>query len=141
MYPAEWCFEFDRTKCCWFRWLFHDTPYLHSVLFMVSAFQDLVNQKATSTGKNETRGFNFSPQTQQLLRRTIELLQERIQDREQQVSDTTVAVVTTLAMMADASGDGTACKAHVAGLKKIVKIRGGLRGFDDNRQIQIKICR
>ncbi|CAM1500427.1 Fc.00g095890.m01.CDS01 [Cosmosporella sp. VM-42] len=141
MYPAEWCFEFDRTKVCWFRWLLHDAAYLHSVLFMVSAFQDLMDLRMAGTGRHETWDLNFSPHTQYRLRKTIQLLQERIQDHEQQLSDTTTAIIMTLAMMADASGDVEACQMHVAGLKKLVRMRGGLQGFEDNRQMQIKICR
>ncbi|KAF7562245.1 hypothetical protein G7046_g1892 [Stylonectria norvegica] len=139
LYPIEWCFEFDHTSVCWFRWLLEDKMYLHSVLFMVSAFQDLSRHKRAKGRKDDA--VKFSPQTQECLRRTIQLLREKIQHADTQIEDTTTAVVMTLAMTADAAGDKQASEAHVAGLKKMIKMRGGLPGFQDNRQMQIKICR
>lgn len=141
LYPAELCFEWDQAKVCWFRWLLIDPAYLESVLFMVSGFQDLVDLKVSGPHSSGTWNFSYSNRTQWHLRKTLKLLQEKIQDHNTQLSDSTLAVVTTLAMMADASGDTLACQTHVAGLKKMVKIRGGLRGFESNRQIQIKLCR
>ena len=108
---------------------------------MVSAFQDLIDLKTLGIDQNGALTLSYSKQTQFHLRKTLQLLQDRIENRDTQVSDSTLAVVTTLAMMADASGDVPACRTHVAGLKKMVKMRGGLRGFKDNRQIQIKLCR
>ncbi|KPM35151.1 hypothetical protein AK830_g11423 [Neonectria ditissima] len=141
MYPVEWCFQYDRTKVCWFRWLLEDNTYLQSVLFMVSAFQDLVAMQIAASGSHVSWSGNFSPQTQRRLRSTIRLLQEKIQDRETQLEDTTMSVVTTLAMLADASSDTAAFEAHVTGLKEMVRMRGGLAAFNHNRQLQIKLCR
>jgi hypothetical protein len=141
LYPAELCFEWDQDKVCWFRWLLSDTAYLESVLFMVSGFQDLVDSKASGSNSEGAWNLSYSNRTQYHLRKTLQLLQEKIQETDTQLSDSTLAVVTTLAMMADASGDASACQTHVAGLKKMVKMRGGLRGFEGNRQIQIKLCR
>ncbi|KAK7426260.1 hypothetical protein QQZ08_007290 [Neonectria magnoliae] len=141
MYPVEWCFQYDRTKVCWFRWLLEDNTYLQSVLFMVSAFQDLVTMQIAAGGSHTCWSGNFSPQTQTRLRHTIRLLQEKIQDRERQLEDTTMSVVTMLAMLADATSDAAAFKAHVTGLKEMVRMRGGLAAFNHNRQLQIKLCR
>ncbi|KAM5352860.1 hypothetical protein ACJ41O_005582 [Fusarium nematophilum] len=143
LYPAEWCFDHDRTKVCWFRWLLQDAAYLHSILFMVSAFQDLIAAQGSSGRDNFELGFasGFSAQTRDRLRRTIQLLQDKLQDREKQIEDTTASVVITLAMMADVAEDAAAFEAHSKGLRQIVRMRGGLEGFKDNRQIQIKLCR
>lgn len=149
MYPVEWCFEFDREKTCWFRWLYDDEAYLQSVLFVVSAFQDLMRQQQVvgdalikgGDGGGGTLARHFSPQTQGFLRRTIQLLQERIQDQARQLEDTTAAVIVSLALMADAVRDVEACEMHMAGLRKLVRLKGGLRAYDDNKQMQVKICR
>ncbi|KAJ4311630.1 hypothetical protein N0V84_010344 [Fusarium piperis] len=143
LYPVEWCFESDQTKVCWFRWLLQDAAYLHSVLFMVSAFQDLFNMRTTKGHKSSDSGWgiSFSSETRSRLRETIKLLQYKIDDREKQVEDATAAVVIQLAVMADAMEDVDAFEAHSNGLRNIVRLRGGLEAFNDNRQLQIKLCR
>ncbi|KAF7539468.1 hypothetical protein G7Z17_g12418 [Cylindrodendrum hubeiense] len=138
MYPVEWCFQYDPEKVCWFRWLLEDHTYLQSVLFMVSAFQDHID----TVNDNHVGGLRgFSARTQSRFKNTIQLLQEKIQDHETQIEDTTVSVVATLAMVADAAGDAAGFKAHVIGLKEMVRLRGGLGGLNHNRQLQIKLCR
>lgn len=143
MYPAEWCFDPDVEKVCWFRWLLEDPAYLHCICFMVSAFQDLINmQSLLGRGKYETGwGGEFSASTRNRLRHTIKLLQERLQDPAKQVEDATTATIISLAMMADAMEDAQAFEAHSNGLRRIVKMRGGLQGYTHNRQLQIKLCR
>ncbi|KAF4977655.1 hypothetical protein FZEAL_5845 [Fusarium zealandicum] len=141
-YPAEWCFDPDRTKVCWFRWLLQDATYLHSVLFMVSAFQDLLARRSSGEGDDIELGeFRFSPETHRHLRKTIHLLQDKIQDGQRQLEDTTASAIIALAMMADTVGDAQAFEAHSKGLRDIIKMRGGLQGFKHNRQVQIKLCR
>ncbi|KAG5782483.1 hypothetical protein H9Q73_003853 [Fusarium xylarioides] len=143
LYPAEWCFDPDREKVCWFRWLLEDPAYLHCICFMVSAFQDLINmQSLLGRGKYDTGwGGEFSASTRNRLRHTIKLLQERLKDPAKQVEDATTATIISLAMMADAMEDVEAFEAHSNGLRRIVKMRGGLQGYTHNRQLQIKLCR
>ncbi|KAH8673123.1 hypothetical protein BGZ61DRAFT_536689 [Ilyonectria robusta] len=141
MYPVEWCCQRDHTKVCWFRWLLEDPAYLQSVLFMVSAFQDFVDLRAAANGGHvNCSGGGFSARTQSRLRQSIRLLQGKIQDRETQIEDTTISVVATLAMVADAAGDVVGFKAHARGLSDMVRMRGGLASLDHNRQLQIKLC-
>ncbi|KAJ4265363.1 hypothetical protein NW762_004651 [Fusarium torreyae] len=143
LYPAEWCFDTDREKACWFRWLLEDPAYLHSILFSVSAFQDLIMRRTQKGDGNDDAGWGgeFSHSTRNRLRQTIKLLQDKIHDREKQLEDTTSAVIIMLAMMADAMEDAQAFEAHSNGLRRIVRMRGGLEGYNNNRQLQIKLCR
>ncbi|KAF4448314.1 hypothetical protein F53441_8253 [Fusarium austroafricanum] len=143
LYPAEWCFDSDREKVCWFRWLLEDPAYLHCICFMVSAFQDLVKMQSLLWRGNYDSGWGegFSPATRNRLRHTIKLLQERLQDPKKQLEDTTTATIISLAMMADAMEDTQAFEAHSNGLRRIVKLRGGLQAYRHNRQLQIKLCR
>lgn len=141
MYPLEWCSKFDPAKVCWFYWMYHDSAYLHSLLFTVSAFQDLVACGGVDVSKGGNLSSVFSKRTQVHLRRTFELLQEKLQDPEKQLEDVTAATVISLAMMADAIGDTAACEMHVSGLKEMVRLRGGIKALSHNRQLQIKICR
>ncbi|KAF5659809.1 hypothetical protein FHETE_9263 [Fusarium heterosporum] len=143
LYPAEWCFDSDQQKACWFRWLLEDAAYLHGVCFMVSAFQDIVKTQSSLGPGEYDKGWGeeFSPQTRGRLRHTIRHLQENLQDPKRQLEDTTVATVISLAMMADAMEDTQAFEAHSSGLRRIVNLRGGLQGYSHNRQLQIKLCR
>ncbi|KAH7148290.1 hypothetical protein EDB81DRAFT_932647 [Dactylonectria macrodidyma] len=141
MYPIEWCFQQDHTKACWFRWLLEDHAYLQSVLFMVSAFQDLIDARVTARDSDVSGPRRFSRRTRSHLGHAIRLLQEKIQDRERQIEDTTMSAVCTLAMVADAAGDSVGFEAHVGGLKNMVRMRGGLVGLEHNKQLQMKLCR
>lgn len=69
------------------------------------------------------------------------LLQDKLQTPEKQLEDTTTATIISLAMMADAMEDGQAFEAHSNGLRRIVRMRGGLQAYTHNRQLQIKLCR
>lgn len=83
----------------------------------------------------------FSPSTRNRLRYTIKLLQDKLHDPKKQLEDTTTATIISLAMMADAMEDTQAFEAHSNGLRRIVRMRGGLQGYTHNRQLQIKLCR
>lgn len=96
---------------------------------MVSAFQDLVKR------------VDWSVETRKRLRHTIMLLQDKLQDPKKQLEDTTTATIISLAMMADAMEDVQAFEAHSNGLRRIVRMRGGLQAYTHNRQLQIKLCR
>ncbi|KAH6884820.1 hypothetical protein B0T10DRAFT_96952 [Thelonectria olida] len=141
MYPVEWCFQADPAKVCWFRWLLEDAGYLNAVFFIVSAFQDLLTMEAKARAPGIPWSQGFSPRTRTYLRQTIQKLQENLDDSERQLRDTTASTVISLALVADAAGDTRAFEAHMGGLKQMVKMRGGLRGFHNNKQLQVKLCR
>jgi hypothetical protein len=107
---------------------------------MVSAYQDLI--AARGRGKhNEGWGGECSTSTRNRLRHTIRLLQDRLEDPKKQMDDTTTATIISLATMADAMDDAHAFEAHSNGLRRIVRMRGGLQAYTHNRQLQIKLCR
>lgn len=143
MYPVEWCFSPDSTQSCWFQWLFVDLAYYYSCLFVVSSLQDLYRaiQQPALVSPSSDESKKFSQQTARYLWRTIELLQKRLENPESQLEDVTVATVVSLAMAADAAGDVEGTKAHVNGLKRMVRMRGGIKGMMSNRHVLTKICR
>jgi hypothetical protein len=145
MYPLEWCVDQHVSNLCWFYWACTDTVYLHSLLFAVSAFHDLLgvtlNNSLSPARRGDLTSYYFSARTLRHLRRTMQLLQERLQDSTRQLEDATASVVITLAMMADVVGDSEASKAHVNGLKEMVRLRGGMKSMESNRDVQLKLCR
>lgn len=143
MYPVEWCFRPDVNANCWFQWVFQDMAYYFSVLFVASSFQDIhaATQRPATSGPGTDLSRRLSPRTTYYLRRTIGLLQKRLEDPSLSVEDVSIATVVSLAMVADASGDEDGARAHVSGLKQMVRMRGGVKGMMSNRHVLSKICR
>lgn len=141
MYPANWCVESDNFNWRFFRWLFEAESYLQSILFSVSAFQDILSFKSTKGLNSSSTAIEFSSETRCYLGNTIILLNKQLQDCHMQLHDSTVAVVISLAMIADAMGDTNACKTHIKGLSQMIRARGGLGAFKNNGHVQMKICR
>ncbi|KAL6787316.1 hypothetical protein J3E68DRAFT_165098 [Trichoderma sp. SZMC 28012] len=141
MYPANWCVESDNFNWRFFRWLFEAESYLQSILFSVSAFQDILSFKSAKGLNSSSTAIEFSSETRCYLGNTISLLNKQLQDCHMQLHDSTVAVVISLAMIADAMGDTNACKTHIKGLNQMIRARGGLGAFRSNGHVQMKICR
>ncbi|KAI1842911.1 hypothetical protein JX266_010929 [Neoarthrinium moseri] len=129
MYPVELCVDFDLSRSLWFQWVFSDLAYLYCVLFGASAMEDyMMNESSSSL-------------TLSHLRSTIKNLNANLSDTVLSQCDSTVAVIITLAMVAGMFDDQASALAHVAGLKRIVQLRGGLDGFRHNAKLHIKIGR
>ncbi|TDZ40385.1 hypothetical protein C8035_v004139 [Colletotrichum spinosum] len=129
MYPVEWCVRFDVSKTPWFYWLLSDPAYLHSVLFTVAMLHDSV------------RGHKLSKKTSYHIGKTLSLLNKNIARTETALSDSTLATIVSMCMVAEAYGDHEAAAAHIAGLRRIVELRGGLGALRHNLQLHVKICR
>ncbi|KAH7322685.1 hypothetical protein B0I35DRAFT_185908 [Stachybotrys elegans] len=143
LYPLDLCTSIPDSEDYWFRWLLEDPAYLNSALFNVSIFHDIIARRSLKPSQVEIANVHqlFSPRSWRYLRRTIKLLQERIEDKSTQAKDSTAAVVVSLAMTAELVGDDKAFNIHVEGLKNMVRMRGGLDTFPINSKMQIKICR
>jgi hypothetical protein len=74
-------------------------------------------------------------------RKTLTLLNEQLSKPTNQLNDSTITVVVSLAVMSDAMGDFEALKAHIAGLRQMIRLRGGMNAFRNNAQLYIKIGR
>lgn len=57
------------------------------------------------------------------------------------MSDVTVAAVIILGLVSGISNDSAAISAHAAGLREIVRRRGGLDSFVHNPQLQVGMNR
>ena len=117
------------SKTAWFHWLSLDVAYLQSILLSASAINDFIMQRP------------FAKTTYFHLKKTIAFLNKRLSDSAVSLQDSTVAVAITLAGSADISGDYAAARAHIEGLKQMVRLRGGLEGFRDDTKLRIKIRR
>ncbi|KAF9878164.1 hypothetical protein CkaCkLH20_04202 [Colletotrichum karsti] len=129
MYPVEWCVRFDASKTPWFFWLMMDPAYLHSTLFTVALLNDWV------------RGTKRSKKTNYHIGKTLKYLNQNLANKDTAVADSTVATIVTVSIVAELFGDHASSTAHVAGLRQIVKLRGGVDSFQHNLQLYAKTCR
>ncbi|KAK4565979.1 hypothetical protein LTR86_003828 [Recurvomyces mirabilis] len=112
-YPIELCVDFKTVEGAYIPWLFTDQAFVSSVLFSSSAMYDFL------------RGRQLTTATLYRLRQTIVLLNARLAWPESQCSDSTLYIVITLAMLAAMFGEKSAAAKHLAGLSRIVELRGG----------------
>lgn len=129
-YPVQFCTYSDASVQTWFQWLLCDAAYLESALMGMSAMDDFFH------GRSRPSKLTISH-----LKATITLLNSRLSDPELCLADSTVAVVMGLAELSGYLYDDAATKAHLAGFQQMVRLRGGISGFQENTKLQIKIGR
>lgn len=129
LHPIELCVMFDMKNSIWVEYLAIDALYCHSVLWTTQAYFDWL--KGSERSHVQTQHTNA----------TLVLLQQRLIDRQRATSDVTICVVVCLVMMTALAGDLESSRKHMAGLQKMVELRGGVRAFMENGHIQVKICR
>ncbi|OIW26042.1 hypothetical protein CONLIGDRAFT_516779 [Coniochaeta ligniaria NRRL 30616] len=127
IYPVELCIDFDLGQSNGIRWMFEDTTYLHYILYFSSAIDDAFRSRPPS----KTTYYHMG--------RTITSLNEKLARSE--LHDSTVAVVSSLAIASAILTDYNAARAHFAGLQQIVQLRGGLEAFRHNLGLYIKLAR
>jgi hypothetical protein len=132
LYPSEICLQVDETKSSWTTNLLVDQVYFHSVIFSTEAYFDMILGRQQGCLSQ----FHFS--------KTLRLLQERLSNPHDSkaISDATIMVVVTLGLVAELIGDRGAAESHVAGMARIVDLRGGLEMLRyDNPRLPAKVCR
>lgn len=131
MSPLEHCVHFPVVETGCFDWLFRDAAFLHALLLTSSMMTDFANSMPQQPGRK----------TYFHLRKTIALLNDKIGEQDAHKKDSTLYVVVTLAMMAAVFGDWPAASAHIAGLRSIVKLRGGIRYLKSRPKLHFKLDR
>ncbi|KAI1376859.1 fungal-specific transcription factor domain-containing protein [Hypoxylon crocopeplum] len=129
LYPIEAYWGFNPSRDVWVPLALTDPVLLNSVLFTSEQFL------ARMTGKKEC------PLAINHLTQTIQILNERLRDPSQQISDPTIAAVTGLALTEQSSGNHENWRIHMEGIKRMVEMRGGLSTFESNSILYDKLCR
>lgn len=130
MYPESLGVEMDPKHAYWFQWLANDVTFLQCALFSTSAAHDFVRYQF------------ISPMTYSLLSKAIATLNTTLsQNTSISLLDSTIYVVIMLATFAGMMGDRASAEAHAAGLRQMVRLRGGLECFQDNVKMCIQIGR
>ncbi|WAO84990.1 Hypothetical protein NCS54_00222200 [Fusarium falciforme] len=132
LYPSEICLQVDASQSSWTTNLLVDLVYFHSAIFSIEAYFDQYFGRDQGTLSH----FHFL--------KTLRLLQERLNDPDNpaSISDATIMVVVTLGLTAELIGDRSAAENHLAGMARIVDLRGGLEMLRlDNARLPAKVCR
>lgn len=131
MYPYEICFDVHVAERGWFPYMISDICCLHSMMFSVRAFIESAPQDRLSS----LACFHYA--------QTLHILQARLNefDTTSAISDATIIVVVTLAMVSELMGDLKTVANHIKGLDKIITLRGGVRALKTQHNVQVKVCR
>jgi hypothetical protein len=123
-----------------------DPALFNSILFVGAQF------KATIYGQKER------PSAVNHLKETIRILNERLQDPLQEISDSTISAVASIALIEvsaphfcskdtptyfqqQSTGNQANWRIHIRGIRRMVEMRGGLSAFEGNPTLHDKLCR
>lgn len=127
MYPIETVIQ--PPKDPWLDYLAYDSAYLQCVLFASQAFLDWGRERRI--GELSFHHLNAAMQS----------LRQTLAKDDLTASDSTIAVVVTLSMMAGVLHDCSAASKHLEALFHLLQMRGGIRAVQHNPQLQIKVFR
>jgi hypothetical protein len=115
---------------------------LESVLLNTDGFQIVFHcMLAISAGYSSMWGGpDNSEETLMCLSNTYHCINQDLH-RNSKPSDSTVAAVMSIAIHEDLLGQSGRSEIHINALSRMVNIRGGLGGFEENKFLTQKICR
>ncbi|KAK4936665.1 hypothetical protein LTR10_022517 [Elasticomyces elasticus] len=122
LFPLVVVTGYSNKDMAWFNPLKFDPAYLHVTVFAAEIFMDKVlDRQYPATNRDATVHFL----------KGVQILRERLLlgDENTKPSDSTIAVVLTLALSALFMGEGETFNHHMVGLRKMVNLRGGMAAF------------
>ncbi|RAL00038.1 uncharacterized protein BO80DRAFT_409292 [Aspergillus ibericus CBS 121593] len=127
-YPLAVCIVFNQASRAWmFEMLALDAAYLNAMVFTTQSY----------FRPGECSDLSLSPH----FVKTIRLLRDRLADEQLKISNATVMIVILLILHAHIMGDYDAVRHHTEGLRKMVRLRGGLGSFISNNKLVIDLIR
>jgi hypothetical protein len=137
LFPLESCIELaEPPRALWVETLCTDAAYLNATIFSVQVYFDLLAGHDLEPVSPLTPTYSYFTKTLRLLRERLEYHDER-----RKLSDNTVMIVLILACHAHRLGQYTIAKSHMAGLRKLVDMRGGIMAFKTRTKLLIEIFR
>lgn len=128
--PFEACVQV-HTDEQFSAYLMEDPALFHMALLQVHSYIDVKQGVGT-----------LSPAARLHLSKLLHIVQQRLESLQAALSDSTMLIVSALSMAAHDVGDEAAARKHVAGLHKIVGLRGGVTSLTHNdHRMQRKVCR
>ncbi|OTA52248.1 hypothetical protein K449DRAFT_391545 [Hypoxylon sp. EC38] len=133
LYPLESCILFEKSdKRQWIEPLAFDSAYLHTMIFVTHDYFNVLLHRIPC---GETSPHFF---------KTLRILRERLLcegDNSSKVSILTASIVLALAGHALLVKEYSSAKHHLAGLRKIINLRGGITTIKDSVKLLIEIIR
>ncbi|PYI03947.1 hypothetical protein BO78DRAFT_373950 [Aspergillus sclerotiicarbonarius CBS 121057] len=127
-YPLAVCIVFNTNSRTWMlEMLSLDAAYLNAMVFTTQSY----------FRPGQGSDLSLSPH----FVKTIRLLRDRLADEQLKVSNATVMIVILLILHAHIMGDFDAVRHHTEGLRKMVRLRGGLGAFMSNNKLVIDLIR
>jgi len=130
LFPIEMCMKVDLRNTIWFEYMCIDAACLHLTLWATQSYFDSMSRTCPSKWSmlHESK--------------TLSLLQHRLTlNNHESISDITIAIVVVLVLNTALAGNLRTAITHMAGLSRMVSMRGGLRAFKHSVQLETKICR
>jgi hypothetical protein len=141
--PSQLGFDIEKDMRRWLEIMFQGKSGMPSCFRQLSNINILGYESSLVLiqALNETYlGGGYScPSSLSCLSQTLELLKKRLGSREA-LSDQTLAIVMSLINQEQLVDHYSAAEAHMAGMKRIVDLRGGLENIE-NLAVVAKICR
>ncbi|CVL00695.1 uncharacterized protein FMAN_10039 [Fusarium mangiferae] len=128
VYPVQLGFSIEKDKVKWLEIMFHDKAAYDCSLALIQASNEIY----LGIGYNCTNSLSCISQT-------LDQLKVRLNSKEA-LSDHTISIIMALINQEQAAEHYEAAETHMAGLKKIADLRGGLENLEDD-VIAVKICR
>lgn len=118
-----------------------ETKYFELLFYDASFTQSLVTLGSMISDFNLNKSHKLGPRTYRHLQKTFSLLNDRLDVQGAHDSDSILYVVLMLTMLAAWTGDWSSVSAHMAGLRKIVELRGGLSYLVQRPKLHFKLDR
>lgn len=136
MFPVEFTSSSPHNESSWFAPVWRDEACLRLTLYTTNTY--LSSSCVTNPDKHRER---YKSAALTHLAEALGILRKRLNDCRAATSDSTVLIVVGLALASSALGHLETAAQHVAGLQRMVHLRGGLAAFRGQTLLQSKICR
>ncbi|KAK6203995.1 hypothetical protein LQW54_008568 [Pestalotiopsis sp. IQ-011] len=140
MFPIEFTSASPHNESSWFAPVWRDEACLRLTLYTTNTY--LSSSSMTSPDKDRERyrsaALAHLSEALGILRKRLDSVADANGDA---TSDSTVLIVVGLALASSALGHLETASQHVAGLRRMVRLRGGLAAFRGQTLLQSKICR
>lgn len=133
IYPLNLCVDLEElNSSIWLDYLSLDKAYAQCCIFASKAMAEMQEHGA---------GGPFGREATVHLNKTLKLLQVNLNNKKAATTDYNIAVVLLLFLMSCAVGDIDEVGQHLAGAKRMIKMRGGIDKLSLNPMLQMKACR
>ncbi|RYP64384.1 hypothetical protein DL771_008778 [Monosporascus sp. 5C6A] len=129
MYPIQLGISLDEAKSTWMPMMFADEDIVPCSISLMQACNELF-----------LGGGESSPKALYHLSQTFARVRKRLQSPDA-LSDSTISTVLSLIAQEQIRRGQPGAKIHIAGLRRMVELRGGLDQLEKNPPLVVKICK